>query len=226
KLFGSGWSKYHEFKNIYGGVLSPKELREVINQSKISLCFSKNNYGKPHIIGKFSEVGACKTFVLTEYCEDYLDLFEEGKEIIMFKTKEELLEKIKYYLKNEKEREKIAEATYKKIINNYSLNIQLKKIFKEISKNNNFYHKELPKLNKKIIILSKKDLFLNSDELKNKLEKYDYISFSEGKHQNLKYKKYLQSYSLEKSGKSISCCDYFVYSKILGDYLSFFTDRG
>jgi hypothetical protein len=38
----------------------------------------------------------------------------------------------------------------------------------------------------------------------------------------LKYREYLQAYSLEKTGKQISCCNYYVYSKILGDYLHFY----
>ena len=68
----------------------------------------------------------------------------------MFKDEKDLLEKIRYYLKDEKQREKIAENAYKKIIRDYGLDIELKKIFKEIYKTNPLLkHKELPKINKK-----------------------------------------------------------------------------
>jgi glycosyltransferase involved in cell wall biosynthesis len=223
KLFGWNWEKYPEFKDIYGGPLESEKMIEVLNQSKINLCFSKlHNSDVSQIKGKVFEGGACKTFVLTEYCEDYLELFKEGKEIVMFKDKEELLEKVKYYLKNEKQREQIAQAAYSKIIKNYSLDANLKKIFSEIhSKNKKLTHKPLPKLKKKHICLCKKDLNLNLNELQIKLKNYDHISFSSNKCQNLRYKEYLQNYALEKTNKPISCCDYYTHSKILGDYLRF-----
>lgn len=224
KLFGWNWEKYPEFKDIYGGPLESEQMVEVLNQSKINLCFSKAGDGKPHLKGKVFEASACKTFVLTEFCEDYLELFREGKEIVMFKTKEELLQKINYYLKNEKQREEVANAAYKKTIQNYDLSTDLKKIFRGVyQKNKKLIHKPLPKINKKIITLFKKDLNLTVDELKTKLANYDYILFSRGRCQNLKWREYLQSYSLEKTGKAISCCNYYVYSKILGDYLHFYS---
>ncbi len=224
KLFGWNWEKYPELKEIYGGPLESNKMVEILNQSKINLNFSKDHKGALlQINGKFFEGGACKTFVLTEYCKDYLELFKEGKEIVMFKDKEELLRKIKYYLKNEKQREKITKTAYEKIIKNFGVDADLKKIFKEIhAKNKKLTHKSLPKANKKHICLCKKDLNLTLDELKNNLKDYDCVFFNDGGCQNLEYREYLQAYSLEKTGKPISCCDYYVHSKILGDYLYFY----
>jgi len=227
KLFGPGWQDYPEFKDIYGGILDSKKMIKVINQTKIFLNLTRNLFGEAtDIKAKIFEGGACKTFVLTEYCEAYLDLFNEKKEMIMFEHKKELLDKVKFYLKNEKEREKIAEAAYKKIIKVYSLDMELNRIFKEVyKKNKNLEHKKLPKITKKIISLSKKDLKLNPKKLRNKLKNYNYVFFMEKGCKNLKYRKYLQIYSLEKSGKPISCCDYYIHSKGLGDYLRFYSKR-
>ncbi len=225
KLFGLGWANYPDFKDIYGGVLSSEEMIKIINQSKIYLCLSKNDYGEPHMTLKFLEGSACKTFVLTEYFKEYLKLFKENKEIIMFKNKNELLQKINYYLKNDNEREKIAKAGYKKVLNNYNLDVEFKKMLEKSKRNKSYKHKGLPKINKKIICLYKKDFNLDLENLKKKIKDYDYVFFNNGKCENLKYRKYLQAYSLEKSGKSISCCDYYVYSKLLGNYLYFFTDN-
>ena len=55
--------------------------------------------------------------------------------------------------------------------------------------------------------------------MKNSIKSYDYVSFSDGGSSHLKYKDYLQIYSLEKTKKDISCCDYYIYDKILGNYL-------
>ncbi|MCX6746772.1 MAG: glycosyltransferase [Candidatus Pacearchaeota archaeon] len=221
-LFGWDWSRYPKFKDIYQGALDSEKMVEVINQSKINLAFSKSNDRTLHATGRIYDLLACKSFVLTEYCKDYLNQFKEGKDIIMFKDKEDLLKKIRYYLINEKEREKIANAAYKKIIKNYTIDLIFKKIFQKIQEEDKkFTHKDFPKLNKKIIVFSKKDLELNSKELKEKLEGYDYIVLSKGKFQNLKYREYLQAYSLEKTKKPLSCCNYYVHSKILGDYIRF-----
>lgn len=112
KVFGAGWEKHPEFKEVYGGFLDKEDYTKVINQSKINLCFNKNYLGKTHVIQKFFEMNACKSFVLTEYCKGYSNLFKLGTELVMFKDKKDLYENIAYYLKNDKERELIAKRSY------------------------------------------------------------------------------------------------------------------
>ena len=116
KVFGAGWYKYSDLSKIYGGPLDDKQITKIINQTKINLCFSKNGYGEPHLKGIVFEIGACGSFVLAEYSHKLLDFFEEDREIIMFKNKEELLGKIRYYLKHENEREKIEKKMYTKVV--------------------------------------------------------------------------------------------------------------
>jgi spore maturation protein CgeB len=50
------------------------------------------------------------------YTDDIASMFEEDKEVVFFKSKEELLSKVKYYLKNDKEREKICQNAYERVI--------------------------------------------------------------------------------------------------------------
>ncbi|MAG01707.1 hypothetical protein CMI42_00040 [Candidatus Pacearchaeota archaeon] len=221
-LFGWGWEKYFDLKNIYRGILLNEGLLKVINQSKIYLDFSKNSAGEPHLKGRIFMGGACKTFVLTEYCKDYLDFFEEGKEIIMFKSKEDLLKKIEYYLKNEKERQKIADATYKKVIENYNLDVELRNVFNKTK--NKKYICKLPNISEKSFSISEKDI-LNKNNLMDKLKNYDYISFKKNGASYLKFKDFLQIYSLKITKKPISCCNYYVYTKNLGDYLCSCTEK-
>ncbi len=47
------------------------------------------------------------------------ELFEEDKEIILYDTMDEAIDKIKYYLKNDKAREKIALAGYERVMKDY-----------------------------------------------------------------------------------------------------------
>lgn len=59
-------------------------------------------------------------FVMTNYCPETAELFEEDKEIVMFRTPEELVQKVDYYLKHDSEREQIALAGHKKVMNSYT----------------------------------------------------------------------------------------------------------
>ena len=232
-IFGKNWPKYDEFKNIYHGPLDSEDLVKRINQSKINLSVSIGGDSKPQIKGRPFEVSACKSFVLEIYFPDYLDFFEKDKEIVMFKDKEELLKKVKYYLKHEKEREKIAQSAYNKVGKEYSVNPMLnqflgkviddekKDLLKNLSKPFNF-----KKLKEKIIYLSEKDLNQSISELKQKLKNFNYICFKTDTNSNITCKihplrDYIQSYSLKKSGKQISCCDYYIHSGKIGNYLLF-----
>ncbi len=222
-IWGYGWEDYGEFKDLYKGTLDSDEFVKITNESKINLGFSKNQFGKPHFKGRVFQIPACKSFQLVEYFSGYLDYLKEGKEIVMFKDEKDLLEKIKYYLKNEKKREKIAENSYKKVIKNNDVATMFKRILGKDLENES--SRDLPKLDKKIILIRKRDM-KNIEEVKKKVEDYDYIYFSDGKEKSSEDKNYLQAYSLEKTDRDISCCGYFVYSNILGNYLKLNMVRG
>ena len=219
-VWGPGWLNYPEFReHIKGGAIGVEKYIEVMNQSKIILGLIKNKYGNPHISHRPFEAGACKAFQLLDYAPGYWPYLKKDKEVVMFRDKHDLIKKIKYYLKNESKREKIAENCYKKIIKNYDITLTLKEFFKKILENK-ARRKFLPKLNKKIIeITTQENLSLNM--LSQKLKDVDYVSFKQGNTEPHKYKNYLQMYSLEKTGRDISCCDYTINSERLGDYLVF-----
>lgn len=59
---------------------------------------------------------ATKGFVLSEWKDDAARVFEPGKEIIMYRDIRELPSLIKYYLKHENERKRLAEAAHKRFM--------------------------------------------------------------------------------------------------------------
>ena len=67
-------------------------------------------------------------FMLTNYCSETAELFEEDREIVMFKTPEELMEKAEYYLAHDTEREQIANAGYQRVMNCYTYERKLKEL--------------------------------------------------------------------------------------------------
>ena len=226
-IFGWGWNKFPEFKDYYKGPLNQEDYAKITNQTKINLCLTKaglveekkdlNINGKKtgRLNGRIFEIGVCKSFQIVQYFPEALELFKEDKEIVVFKSKEELLEKIKYYLDNEIKREKIAEKAYKRILNDYNrekiLSAILIKILRKKRKDI-----RIPPVTKRLTLVKREDL-PDIKNLKNKLRETDYVYFS--KNEDSIYKNNFQSYSLEKTNKDISCCEYYVYSKNLGNYL-------
>ena len=73
---------------------------------------------------------------MTNYCAETAELFEEDKEIVMFKSPEELVEKAAYYLTHDKEREEIARAGHRKVMNCYTYDRKLKQLMEWVEKEN------------------------------------------------------------------------------------------
>jgi len=219
-LFGPpNWKNYPKLSKIYNSSVSTEDFPKVINQAKINICLSKNGEGVPHLKTRFFENSACRAFSLVEYCSQLQKLFKDGKEIIFFKTKEELVKKVRFYLENEKKRKKIEQASYKKVISKYSLEKVIRSFIKRTI--NEFPTFALPKLNYSIMNIDEKVMKLPKEEILKKIRNYDYLSFSRGQIIKSPFKEYLQIYSIKKNKKQISCCDYYVHSKYLGDYVLF-----
>ncbi len=56
------------------------------------------------------EIPACGAFMMAEYSDEHAALFEEDKEAVYFRSRTELVEKIRYYLDHDDERNSIASA--------------------------------------------------------------------------------------------------------------------
>ncbi len=104
-----------------------KDAAVVYAGSKINLNLSLKGIegGTPQ---RVMDVMGAGGFVMTNYCEETAELFEENKEIVMFKTPEELLEKVEYYLQHDKEREQIARAGHDKVLDCYTYEKKLEKL--------------------------------------------------------------------------------------------------
>ena len=108
-------------------ICSEQDLHNTFRSSKINLNISLKGIegGTPQRIMDIMGAGG---FVLTNYCPETADLFQEDKEIVMFRTPEELLEKADYYLKHDKEREEIAQNGHVKVMQRYTYTEKIKKL--------------------------------------------------------------------------------------------------
>ena len=128
KLYSqSSTKKYPEVRNM-GPVDFRKTAPLIFHQSKVNI------YITPRTIAtgiplRVLEIMSCQGFVLTNYQEDLAAEFIEGKEIVMYHSLEELLEKTEYYLLHEDERQQIARAGYEKVLREYNYAVKLSEIF-------------------------------------------------------------------------------------------------
>lgn len=87
---------------------------------------------KNHIKGRNFEIPGCGGFLLTGDAEGLGDYYKDGKEIITYKNSKDLIEKIKYYLAHDEEREIIAKAGYERTLRDHTYEKRFNEIFKII----------------------------------------------------------------------------------------------
>ncbi|MGN0277773.1 MAG: glycosyltransferase [Lachnospiraceae bacterium] len=117
-----------EHVRIMPPVMAGEESARVFAGSKINLNISIKGIegGTPQRVMDIMGAGG---FALTNYAEETLELFEEGKEIVTYKSPEELLDKACYYMRNDTLREHIARAGQNKVLNEYTYDRKLKELF-------------------------------------------------------------------------------------------------
>ena len=84
------------------------------------------------IKGRTFEVPACGGFLLTGEADNLSDYYTDGKEIVIFKDNQDLVEKCKYYLAHEEERKQIAEAGYQRTIKEHTYEQRFGEIFRAL----------------------------------------------------------------------------------------------
>jgi spore maturation protein CgeB len=113
-----------------------KDFADVIRHTKIVL---GEDADKPltgrYLSNRSFAVMGCGGFYLCRRTPGVEYAFEIGKEVEVFDTDDEMIEKINFYLKNEEKRKQIALAGQKKVLDSYTYGQQMKKIFAWVNEN-------------------------------------------------------------------------------------------
>jgi spore maturation protein CgeB len=129
RVWGSNWQSWqHKHSNLLveGKPVLNEDFVKVINSTRINLNFLRKANRDQHT-SRSLEIPACHGFMLAERTEEHLQLFEEGQEAEFFNCPDELLEKVKYYLAHEEERQLIAKTGFKRCLESgYSHHERLK----------------------------------------------------------------------------------------------------
>jgi glycosyltransferase involved in cell wall biosynthesis len=105
------------------------EMVKAINTYKIH--FNRNiandiNYRTFETLG-------CKTFILTNYTEGLEKLFDLQKDLVVYTTKEDLKEKVKYYLANPNKRKEIEESGYQTALKRHTYDSRAKYLMRIVA---------------------------------------------------------------------------------------------
>jgi len=129
QVWGRGWpaapqppqsSPQPEAAVYGGGILSDDAMIKMYSRSKINLGFS--TCGETHRTGerilqvrlRDFEIPMSGGFYMVEYMEELQEFFEIGKEIVCYNDREDLVNKIRYYLAHESERDAIRWAGHRR----------------------------------------------------------------------------------------------------------------
>ncbi len=135
RIAGPGWSKSPiDMGKQSLSYVDNIEMVKLFNESKIVL----NPYGasKNFICPnpRTFEIPASRSFELTDMPREVKDYFAPKKEIVVYKDEKEFGELVDYYLENDEEREKIANAGYKRVLKEHTMKHRVEKMLEIIKK--------------------------------------------------------------------------------------------
>jgi len=131
--------------------LTHQTLNDIYNKSKILLLFgiyadSINHYSEKDLENIDETLGRssgypCRIFsyagsgslVLADRRKEGNRYFSEDNEFVVYNSIKECIEKIEYYLMNEKEREEISDRGYKRYLVDHTIEVRMQKVLKVIS---------------------------------------------------------------------------------------------
>lgn len=136
------------------GHIDIEQMVRIFNQSRINLNLTPISFNLPTYIkylpwqlqpgvdilatgikglnARIFEVPACGSFLLTGDAPDVEKYYIPNKEIVIYTNFAELIDKAKFYLDHEREREKIANAGYMRTIREHTYERRLKHIFNKM----------------------------------------------------------------------------------------------
>jgi len=112
--------------------LTHNDYRVILGKSKMSINFSFS-VDFDQVKSRVFEVMLSQSMLLESTNDQTSVFYEEGVDYISFKTKEDLYDKINYFLKHEDQRKKIADNGYKKTIEIYNNKVFWNNIIKNIN---------------------------------------------------------------------------------------------
>lgn len=113
--------------HMRGAANSTFEMPKIFNLSKINLNITMRPIQTGMSLRIFDVMG-CGGFLLTNYQTEIPEYFEIGRDLEVFTSPEDLMEKCEYYLTHEEERQAIAKSGYEKVKAYHNINVRMKEM--------------------------------------------------------------------------------------------------
>jgi spore maturation protein CgeB len=130
-VFGDKWNRYrHRMKgNYFKGEAYGEKVLKLYAASKIIL----NIHHPQSVYGlntRTFDIPSCGAFEIVDYKEGLQDLFDIGKEIVCYRSVDELRDLIRYYLAHPEERKRIVEQGYARVKGQHTWYQRMKEVIK------------------------------------------------------------------------------------------------
>ena len=127
------------FPNNLHAPVSDEELVALYSRSHISLGFLEVYNGNDancslsrHLHLRDFEAPMCRALYFTGYMDELVEHFEPDKEVVVYHDQEELLEKVRFFLANPDQAEKVRLAGYLRALQDHTYQHRFRTLFKEI----------------------------------------------------------------------------------------------
>lgn len=127
----TGWQECPEL-DYRGTAGHSQELTLIYSNSLINIDIGRL-YQNDIMTMRLFDVMACEGFLLTEYTEEIVKWFEPGVHLDVYRTPEELAEKIQHYLSHPDEARSIGKAAREQILKHHTFEKRFEDIFKDLS---------------------------------------------------------------------------------------------
>ena len=112
-LYGGFWERYPQTAGFTRGHADPQMLRRAVSAAKVSLCLVRRANRDGNVMRSFElpAMGAC---MLTEDTEEHHEIFgDDGEAVAFFRTREEMVEKLRWLLAHDDVRRRLKEAAHR-----------------------------------------------------------------------------------------------------------------
>ena len=118
-LYGSKWNRYPKLRAHWRGEVFGRDFRLAASGAAIVVNLVRRANRDDHVMRTF-ELPACGAFVLEERTPTHEQLFEDGKEAVLFTSGTELVDYVRAWLPRDQERQLIADAGRRKVVEGHN----------------------------------------------------------------------------------------------------------
>jgi len=129
KIWGNEWDLNSPLGRCIqrsGERIGTEETVRIFNATKININLHSSTYHEgvnpygDYVNPRTFEIAACEAFQLVDYRSELPELFKPGEEIVYFKNREDLRDKIRYYLDRPREREEMARRARERVLRDHT----------------------------------------------------------------------------------------------------------